>query len=215
MKINKDAQILKKLDPILGQIINEDLEALKSRGNVYESLLRSIISQQISSSAANSIREKFLLLFSGKFPEPKKLLKTSEDRLRSAGLSSSKIKYMKNVAEHFQKEKLGEKKFEHLTDQEIIDDLTKIKGVGEWTVQMILIFSLGRKDVFAYNDLALVSPLLHLYKIKKARHTPKKLREKILKITERWSPHRTLASRYLWHYNAEFKKLVRPGEKKK
>lgn len=209
-KLHKHAQVLKKLDPILAEIINENLEDIAPRGTVYESLLRAIISQQISTSAANSIREKFLKLFNKnndlKFPEPKVLLKTSTDKLRSAGLSAQKIVYMKNVAEHFISEKLDETKFDVMSDQEIIDDLVKIKGIGEWTAQMILMFTLKRPDVFAYKDLALVSPIFMLYKINPKKHKPKNLRAKVLKITEKWSPHRTLASRYLWAYNDEFKR---------
>ncbi len=196
--LSKEARELKKKDIILAGIITKELKALTSRGTVYESLLRSIISQQISTSAANSIRERFLKLFKGKFPKPEVLLKTKVEKLRSAGLSLPKVNYMKNVADHFIKEKLDERKFHKMTDQEVIDDLVKIKGIGEWTAQMILMFTLNRKDVFAYKDLALVNPIFHLYKIKKERYTPKRLREKVLKITDKWSPHRTLASRYLW-----------------
>ena len=214
IKLSKSTVELKKLDHILATIINENLPPLSERGGVYESLLRAIISQQISTSAANSIREKFLKLFRGKFPAPKILLKTADEKLRSAGLSAPKVKYMKNVAQHFLTEKLDESKFEKMSDQEIIDDLIRIKGVGEWTAEMILIFTLKRPDVFSYKDLALVSPIFHLYKIKHEKLAPKKLKEKVLKITDKWSPHRSLASRYLWAYNDEFKKQRKAGKKK-
>lgn len=215
MKLSKEAKELKKLDPILSTIIIEELEAFENDNrrseSVYESLLRAIISQQISVAAANSIRNKFLKLYNKKepykFPEPKKLLKTSDEKLKTAGLSSSKISYLKNVAEHFIKENLNDEKFKEMSDREIIEDLIKIKGVGEWTVEMILMFALDRKDVFSYKDLALVTPIIKLYKIKKEKHTPKKLKEKIFKITNKWSPHRTLASKYLWKYSGELKKV--------
>lgn len=206
MKLNPESLELKKLDPILSTIINENLEPLVSRGGVYESLLSSIISQQISTSAAASVRAKFLKLFKNKFPSAKILIKTSGEKLKSVGLSRQKISYMKNVAEHFLIEKLNEDKFYKMTDQEIIDDLVKIKGVGEWTAEMILIFSLNRKDVFSYKDLALVAPVLKLYKINKNRYSPKALKIKVLKITSKWSPYRTLASRHLWKYYGELKK---------
>jgi DNA-3-methyladenine glycosylase II len=205
--LSKEAKELKKKDKILSSIILKGLDPLAGRGSVYESLLRAIISQQISTSAANSIREKFLKLFKGKFPVPKTLMKVKDEKLRNAGLSTQKISYMKNVAEHFIKEKLDEKKFHKMSDEEVINDLVKIKGIGEWTAQMILIFTLNRPDVFAYKDLALVQPIFHLYKVNHKRYSPKKLREKVTKITDTWAPHRTTASRYLWAFNDEFKKL--------
>jgi DNA-3-methyladenine glycosylase II len=200
MKLSKAAEELKKKDLILARIITRDLEPILPRGSVYESLLRAIISQQISVSAANSIREKFLKAFGDKFPEPKKLLKTTDEKLRFAGLSKQKISYMKNVAEHFISEKLDESKFHNMSDREVIDDLVKIKGVGEWTAEMILIFTLHRHDIFSYKDLGLVSPIYQLYKINPKKYKPKNLKAKVLKITEKWSPHRSLACRYLWLY---------------
>ena len=95
--------------------------------------------------------------------------------------------------------------YEKLSNQEIINDLVQIKGVGEWTAEMVLIFSLLRGDVFSYKDLALVQPIFELYKIDKTKYTPKKLKEKVLKITENWASQRTLASRYLWHYRGKKK----------
>jgi len=206
MKLSKQVQELKKFDLVLAQIINEELPPLKSKGSVYESLLSSIISQQISTSAAKSVLAKFLKLFRGKYPSFKVLLKTPDEKLKAVGLSRQKISYMKNVAEHFIAEKLDENIFHKMNDQEVIDDLVKIKGVGEWTAEMILIFTLNRPDVFSYKDLALVAPVLKLYKIKKEKYVPKKLKEKVLKITDKWSPHRTLASRYLWKHYGELKK---------
>jgi DNA-3-methyladenine glycosylase II len=209
MKLNKDAQTLKKIDPILSTIISKNLDVLSERGTVYESLLRAIISQQISTGAANSIRVKFLKLFNKdeleKFPDIKTLLKTSDEKLREVGLSKQKISYMKNVAQHFFDEKLDENKFHKMSDRDIIDDLVKIKGVGEWTAEMILIFTLKRSDVFSYKDLALVKPIFSLYKINPKKYKPKNLKAKVIKISEKWSPHRSLASRYLWQYSDSLK----------
>ena len=206
MKLSKEAEYLKSKDKILEKIILEDLEVFKSRGSVYESLLSSIISQQISTSAANSIRERFLKIFRDKFPTTKQLLSFEEEKLRSAGLSKQKVSYMKSVAKHWIDEKLDEKKFTNMSDEEIINDLVKIKGVGEWTAEMILMFSLLRPDIYSYKDLALTNTVIELYKIKKDNFTPKKLKEKVLKITKEWSPQRSLASRYLWHYRGLQKK---------
>lgn len=209
MILNKDARQLIKLDPVLSTIVNINLEELSERGTVYESLLRAIISQQISTTAANSIRTKFLKLFnknnSEKFPDIKTLLNTTDEKLRGAGLSKQKISYMKNVAQHFLDENLDENKFHKMSDREIIDDLVKIKGVGEWTAEMILIFTLKRPDVFSYKDLALVKPIFSLYKINPKKYKPKNLKAKVLKIAEKWAPHRSLASRYLWQYSDSLK----------
>lgn len=206
MKLKKEVLKLKELDPVLGKVIDKNLDTLKDRGTVYENLLSAIISQQISTSAAVSIKAKFLKAFNGKFPQPKTLLNAKEEKLRGAGLSGQKLSYMKNVAKHFLDEKLDENKFHKMLDREIIDDLVKIKGVGEWTAEMILIFTLKRPDVFSYKDLALVSAVHHLYKINPKKHTPKKLKEKVLKITDSWTPYRSLASRYLWEFNDEMKR---------
>lgn len=206
MLLKKEAKYLKKKDKILGQIIRENLDPVTRRGSVYESLLSSIISQQISVAAAKSVQTKFLKLFKNKFPKAESLLEISNEVLKSAGLSRQKISYMKSVAEHFIVEKLDEKKFTKMSDKEVVEDLVKIKGVGEWTAEMILIFSLGREDIFSYKDLALVNPVFKLYKINPKKYKPKKLKAKVLKITERWSPYRTLASRYLWKYYGELKK---------
>jgi DNA-3-methyladenine glycosylase II len=204
-KLNKEANELKRKDKVLGAIINENLPKLKSRGTVYESLLSAIISQQISTSAATSVRNKFLKIFKGKYPNPLVLQKAAPERLKKVGLSRQKIEYLKSVATHFIVENLDERKFHKMNDLEVVNDLVKIKGVGSWTAEMVLIFSLLRKDVFSDKDLALVAPVLSLYKINKNKYTPKKLKAKIEKITQVWTPHRTLASRYLWRYYGEMR----------
>ena len=198
--MKKPSNYLKDIDPILGQIIDKDLEPLAPRGSVYEGLLRSIISQQISVAAANSVREKFLKNFGGKFPPPKVLVNLKDEDLAGCGLSRQKISYVKNVGKHWVEESLDESKFQKMSDQEIIDDLTKIKGVGTWTVEMLLIFNLQRPDIFSVKDLGLVTPMYKLYKINPKRYKPKNLQKKLINIAEKWSPHRSLACRYLWNY---------------
>ena len=205
----------------MGEIINENLEDLPDRGSVYESLLRAIISQQISTAAARSIKKKFTEYFGNRYPTIDEVLNIEIEKLRGLGLSSQKAVYIKSVAEFFknlnqdttpsslhgasQREALNSpgslsgsrplgRVGEGVTDEELIKELTKIKGVGRWTVEMILIFTLGRPDVFAIDDLGLQQSVISLYKLKKS----KTLKKRILKISERWSPNRSLASRYLW-----------------
>jgi DNA-3-methyladenine glycosylase II len=198
--MKKIINYLKKVDPVLGQVIDKDLKPLAPRGSVYEGLLRSIISQQISVAAANSVREKFLKNFGGKFPEPKVLANLKDEDLAGCGLSRQKITYVKNVGKHWLEESLDESKFQKMSNQEIIDDLSKIKGVGTWTVEMLLIFNLQRPDVFSVKDLGLVTPMYKLYKINPNKYKPKNLQKKLIKIAEKWSPYRSLACRYLWNF---------------
>lgn len=198
--LTKQAQYLKNADPILGLAINQNLPKLKTRGGVYEGLLSSIISQQISVAAASSVRERILKNFNGKFPEPLQLLEVDELILKSSGLSRQKISYFKSVSEHFIRERLDESKFHKMSDQEVIDDLTKIKGVGTWTAEMLLMFNLNRQNVFSVKDGGLLNAIYKLYKINPRKYKPKNLQSKILQISESWSPYKTLACRYLWNY---------------
>ena len=208
-------------DPILNSITDIKLAPIMQHGNIYEALMSSIISQQISTAAARSIKKKFTEYFGNRYPTIDEVLNIEIEKLRGLGLSSQKAVYIKSVAEFFknlnqdttpsslhgasQREALNSpgslsgsrplgRVGEGVTDEELIKELTKIKGVGRWTVEMILIFTLGRPDVFAIDDLALRQAVIKLYKLKNT----KTLKKRMLKISERWSPNRSLASRYLW-----------------
>lgn len=199
MKKNIDKKAhayLKKVDPILALAIDNSLEVLEISDKVYESLLSSIIGQQISVAAARSVEHKFLNFFGGSFPEYKKLINTSDDDLRSCGLSYQKASYLKNIAVYFQENNLQDHDFANMQDTEILKKLTEIKGVGKWTVEMLLMFTLARPDIFSIDDLGLVRGCEKLYDLKKT----KTLNKRILKISEKWSPYRSLASRYLWKF---------------
>ncbi len=194
---NKNAiAFLKTVDPLLGSIIKKPLPEIKEKKSVYDALLSSIISQQISLAAARSIENKFLTLFNNTFPSVTELLHTENETLQSVGLSKQKIDYLKNVATYFETNNLTEHDFKTRSDEDTITLLTQIKGVGRWTAEMILIFSLEREDVFSVQDLGLIRPIEKLYNLRKT----KTLQKRILAISKKWSPHRTLASRYLWAY---------------
>jgi DNA-3-methyladenine glycosylase II len=195
-KLSKEAQYLKRVDPLLGSIITENLPPLTGNRTVYEDLLSSIISQQLSVKAAASIERKFLALWKGKFPKSSSLLASSDELLRSAGLSRQKIEYMRSVATHWIEHKLDKKDFHSMTDTEIMSTLLPIKGVGTWTVEMLLMFTIKHPDVFSVKDLGLVNGVCKLYNLKKT----KTLSKRILKISQKWSPYRTTASRYIWRY---------------
>lgn len=158
---------------------------------LYEELVESIIGQQLSGKAADTIYKRFLKLFGdNKFPTPQKLLKTDVEKLRSAGMSYSKASYIKNIAKAFKDKEISIEKIEKLSDEEIKKELTKIKGVGNWTAEMTLIFTLKREDVFSLGDAGLRRAIKNLYKIEKEKD--------ILKLSETWKPKRSFACWYLW-----------------
>ena len=158
---------------------------------LYEELIESIIGQQLSGKAADTIFKRFLALYKdNKFPTPVELLKTDVEKLRSAGMSYSKASYIKNIAQAFVKKELDVKKLRKMPDEEIIKTLTKIKGVGNWTAEMILIFTFKREDVFSLGDAGLRRAIKNLYKIEKDAD--------ILKLSENWKPKRSFACWYLW-----------------
>ncbi len=169
---------------------------LEQRNKVYLRLCSSIMSQQLSTKVAKVIYNRFLQLYNGKEPSAKKILDTPFETLRGIGLSNAKTIYIRNVCEFFIENKVTDAKLGKMSNEEIIDLLTQIKGVGRWTVEMILMFTLGREDVFAVDDLGIQQSVTKLYKLDKS--DKKLMKEKMLKISSRWSPYRTYACRYLW-----------------
>ena len=158
---------------------------------LYEELVESIIGQQLSGKASDTIFKRFLALYkNGKFPRSEELLKTGDEKLRSAGMSYSKASYIKNIARAFENGDLDIKILRKMNDEEVIKELTKIKGVGNWTAEMILIFTFKREDVFSLGDAGLRRAVKNLYKIEKDAD--------ILKLAEKWKPKRSYACWYLW-----------------
>lgn len=206
--MQKEINYLKKVDPKLGEVLHGKLEKIVPELSVYESLLSSIISQQVSTAAARSIKNKFKGVFGDKWPTCEQLIKAKVEKLRAAGLSGQKCGYVKNVATFFKERDLHQHDFDSMGDEEIIEMLTEIVGVGRWTVEMILIFTLGRADVFAIKDGGLINGVMKLYKLEKYHPKSgdakalkqKDFEKKVLKITDKWSPYRSTASRYIWAY---------------
>lgn len=183
-------------DKKLAAIMANPLPVLTKRKNIALRLIGSIMSQQLSVKVATVIYERFLALYNGKEPSPQQILDTPAPTLRAIGLSNAKVSYVHNVARFAVEEQLTDKKLEKMTDEEVIKYLTQIKGVGRWTVEMLLMFYLGREDVFAIDDWGLQQAMIKIYKLD---NTDKKaFREKLLKISGKWSPYRTYACRYLW-----------------
>jgi DNA-3-methyladenine glycosylase II len=193
--MGKPEQHLQKADPVLGVAIKR-IKLKRHRGdtNYFRSLCESILSQQISTAAADTITARFCALFPGvDFPRPEQVLRTSILKLRKAGVSRQKIGYMKDLAKAITTGRLDIKDFSKHTDEEVIVALTQVKGIGQWTAEMFMMFSLNRPDVFSAGDLGLQNAIKKLYGLR--RHPDKK---KMDRISKTWKPHRTLAARYLW-----------------
>jgi DNA-3-methyladenine glycosylase II len=196
LDVGKAISHLKK-DRILKPVIEnfEPLKWEKPSENLFESIVSNIIGQQLSGGPAEVIEKRFRNLFSGEgFPTPQQVLAKPDSVYRECGMSWSKAKYIKNLAQAIRNGELDLKSLGDLSDEEVIIQLTKIKGIGRWTAEMILIFHLQRPDVFSLGDLGLRTAVARLYKVDRDN------RKKIAKIARSWSPFRTVASRYLWHY---------------
>lgn len=198
---------LSKSDPVLRVFMKQvELQPLKLQKNYFEALVRAIANQQLSGKAAQTILNRMLALFKpGRFPTPQEYLKMSDKKLRSIGFSNSKVSYTKNVARFFIEREKDIKRIHKLIDEEVINLLTEIKGIGVWSAEMFLIFSLGREDVFSYGDLGLRKGLQKIYNFKKEPTI-----KQIEKIVEKWRPYRTHGARYMW---ASLEKPVKKNSK--
>lgn len=185
-------------DPAMKEVIRftGKLEEVGHK-DLFTSLLRSIVGQQLSGKAADTIWGRFIALFPRKKPTADALLQIDIELLRGAGLSYQKAGYLKNIALFSKEQTLDYRKLHMKTDEELITYLTSIKGVGKWTVEMILIFTLNRPDVFPLDDLGIQQAMAKLFKIKK---TGKELKKEMLKRSMAWSPYRSLATRHLWNW---------------
>ncbi len=171
---------------------------LKKQKNICNYLCASIMSQQLSSKVAEVFHRRFLQLFGGKEPTPQQILDTPFETLRGIGLSNAKANYVRNVAQFEIESGMDHRKLNKMENEDVIAYLTQIKGVGRWTVEMLLMFALGREDVFAVDDLGVQNAMIHLYKLDRA--DKKKFREELLQISSRWSPYRTYACLHLWRW---------------
>jgi len=184
-------------DKKLAAYINEPLhERIKPHKNIPLLLVASIMSQQLNTKVADIIYNRFIALYNNKEPTPQQILDTPNETLRAIGLSNAKVSYVKNVAAFCIEYKITDKKLNAMSDEEVIELLTQIKGVGKWTVEMLLMFALGREDIFSIDDYGVQSAMIKIYKLQKL--DKKKLREKLIKISGKWSPYRTYGCLYCW-----------------
>jgi DNA-3-methyladenine glycosylase II len=171
---------------------------LRKEEKIYLHLCGSIMSQQLSTKVADVIWKRFLNLYENGEPTPEQIIKTPFETLRSIGLSNAKTNYVQNVAKFALEEGMEWEQLQVMNDEEIITHLTKIKGVGRWTTEMLLMFALGREDIFSPDDLGIQNAMIAIYKLDRA--DKKKFREKMLQISKKWSPYRTYACLHLWRF---------------
>lgn len=185
-------------DTKLAFLLNAETYTLKKRKNAPIRLIASIISQQLSTKVAKIIFLRFLDLYRGKEPSCEQVLQTPLETLKSIGLSNSKVNYIQNVASFFIENKITDKQLYGMEPEAVIELLTQIKGVGRWTVEMLLMFSLGHENVFAVDDLGIQQAMIKLYKIKYT--TKKELHIKMLAKSVKWEPYKTYACLHLWQW---------------
>ena len=192
-------QELRRSDPVMRRLVDEHGpldEEQRRRGRPlepYGALVRSIVGQQLSTKAARTIYERLTDLFDGRTPSPAELLAADPEEVRSAGLSRPKVAYLRSLAEHVESGELELDRLSELPDEEVIEQLTAVKGLGQWTADMFLIFHLGRPDVLPVGDLGIRRAVERAYDLPELPDAAR-----LTEIGEPWRPHRSLASLYLW-----------------
>ena len=189
--LSKDKKLKKLID-------SQEGYKLTKRRNICIFLCGSIMSQQLSTKVAAVIHDRFLKLYDGKEPTPEQILSTPPETFRSIGLSNAKSGYIHNVARFAIEKGMDVKNLNNLNNEEVIAYLTQIKGVGRWTVEMLLMFALGREDVFAIDDWGIQTAMTKLYKLDSS--DKKKIKEDMLRISKKWSPYRTYGCIHLWQF---------------
>ena len=167
---------------------------LKPHNNYYYSLLKAIVGQQLSVKAASSINKKFFVHFKNK-PSAQKIYNSKDQNLRNLGLSWAKVKYVKDLSLKIINKEIHFRNINNKSNEEIISELSKVKGIGAWTVHMFLIFTLGRLNVLPVNDLGLKRAIKNIYGLRKI---PDEKKIKKISKSNHWEPYNTLASWYLW-----------------
>ena len=197
-ELHAAAKHLSKHDAVLAPVIAQaGIATFEPHQDYYGALVNSIIGQQLSVKAAASIKQRFRDLFGGKFPSPEEILTKSGDELRAIGFSYAKGRYVHDLAQHILDGKVRFDKLDEQSNEEIIAELTDVKGVGEWTVHMFLMFCMGRLDVLPVGDLGIRNGVRALYGFNDAP-TPEQIREVATK--NNWHPYESVASWYVWRF---------------
>ena|SRR5665213_4038482 len=193
-KVFEDSLAHLKKDPRLKSIkLKVRKPPFKRPSDPFESLIRSIIYQQLSGKAASTILNRFLALFGDRYPTPQELLKLKDAQFRKAGVSVQKTKYLRDLAARFIDGTIDPSKFNKMTDDVIREHLIVVKGIGRWTADMFLMFTLYRPDVFPTGDLGIQKGFQKLFKLKSMPDA-----KKMERLAKNWQPYRTVASWYLW-----------------
>ncbi|MFI5353509.1 MAG: DNA-3-methyladenine glycosylase family protein [Candidatus Binatales bacterium] len=196
---------LRTTDPVMARLIDQvGPFKLARHPEHFQALVRAIMFQQLAGAACQAIYDRFVALFPGaSFPTPSQVLEASDEQLRGAGLSRQKLAYLKDLARHVGEDSLNFHRFPRMDDEEIIAELTRVKGIGRWTAEMFLMFNLRRPDVLPVDDLGFRTAAMKAYRMRQLP-TPKQLR----KLGERWRPYRSVAVWYLW----QMVRLKLPGD---
>jgi DNA-3-methyladenine glycosylase II len=201
-RLTKAHRELAASDPVMAALMERVgpmsvAERRRRRGQVpddaYGALLRAVVGQQLSTKAARTIYDRVVALFGGDDPSPQALLEVDEQALRKAGLSGRKVEYLRDLAAHVLSGELELDRLEELSDEEVIAEVTAVRGLGQWTAEMFLMFHLGRGDVVSGGDLGIRRGVMLTYELGEMP-TP----DEVVKRAEAWRPHRTLACIYLW-----------------
>jgi len=191
-EISKAVTYLKRKDPVMRKLIATGGPCeLKKHKGYFKVLVRSIIDQQISVAAGRTIRKRFIKEVNGNLT-PGNVLKLKKSQMKRAGISPQKMVYLKDLSRHFNNGHMS-KRFNSWTDEEIREHLTQIKGIGQWTAEMFLIFVMGRLDVASPDDIGIQRAIHQSYKLKERPN-----RDQVMKIAEKWKPYRSVAMWYLW-----------------
>jgi DNA-3-methyladenine glycosylase II len=198
-----DSRRLAATDPVMAALVERigeiDLETRLRRreeekpSDAYGALLRAIVGQQLSTKAARTIYGRVLDVFGGTNPSPQQLLDADEDELRGAGLSGRKVEYLRDLASHVLSGELELERLADLDDETAIEEIVAVRGLGQWTAEMFLLFHLERPDVLSGGDLGIRKAIQIEYGLEEMPSP-----QEVVEMGERWSPHRSLASLYLW-----------------
>ena len=185
---------LSGVDPVMKKLISRfgPLKFRPHQQDLFAEIVDSIISQQLSGKVARVIYSRFEELFPGKKVNPEFALSIDDGKIRAIGASWAKVKYIKDLAQKTLDGTLKLHLLDNMKDEEVVDHLIQVKGIGQWTAQIILMFSLERLDVLPLNDLGIQKAFEKLYAVKRVNQ------KKMLRIAEMWKPYRTIACRYLW-----------------
>jgi DNA-3-methyladenine glycosylase II len=195
----KAVAALREADPVMARLVEEHATVVRRdlrrerHGDAYGALLRSIVGQQLSTKAASTIYGRMMDIFGGHAPTPRQLLDADPEEIRAAGLSRPKIAYLRDLAQHVEDGTLELERLDELSDEEVSTQLTAIKGLGQWTADMFLMFHLRRPDVLPVGDQGIRRAVQVEYRMRKLPD-PKRLE----KVARPWRPYRTLACLFLW-----------------